>query len=268
MYKHIAYNESDDFLSCEKMLNKMYEMFEENNIILPDSYLALDIGGGGGMQSGLLTSDHRLQKIYCTDIINENLLYNGEFVKLLDEKFARNKRNFQMGKFEFICASATDLPFRNGLFDLIISFNSFEHIPNPQAALYEIERTLRNGGIAYITFDPVWTADSGSHLYDICPIPWQHLLVDDHDFCELILKNGGNEDDCHTYMNSMNRKGMKYYKDILSNMDGMELIELKDNVGVSKPENIKHNNLNLCINKGYSMAELFYRGSDILIKKT
>ena len=47
-------------------------------------------------------------------------------------------------------ASLTDLPFPDGCFDLIICFHVLEHIPDDAAAMSELQRVLRSGGVALV----------------------------------------------------------------------------------------------------------------------
>lgn len=50
-----------------------------------------------------------------------------------------------------IRASGEKLPFADGSFDLVTSFQVLEHMSDPAAALKEVARVLRKGGMAYIT---------------------------------------------------------------------------------------------------------------------
>jgi ubiquinone/menaquinone biosynthesis C-methylase UbiE len=51
----------------------------------------------------------------------------------------------------FIQADAQSLPFPAGTFDLVVSCETIEHLPDPQAALVEMERVCRRGGSLYLT---------------------------------------------------------------------------------------------------------------------
>lgn len=46
---------------------------------------------------------------------------------------------------------ATKMPFRTGGFDLVICCDTLEHIPDDRAAIAEIHRVLRPGGVAILT---------------------------------------------------------------------------------------------------------------------
>ena len=54
-----------------------------------------------------------------------------------------------------VAADATAMPFPDGCFDRVIAAEVLEHIPADQAAMNEIARVLRPGGVAAITV-PAW----------------------------------------------------------------------------------------------------------------
>lgn len=67
----------------------------------------------------------------------------------------------------FILADAHNLPFRNKSFDLVICYETLEHLAYPLKALNEIRRVLKNGGSAIIAMD------SGSLLFQIVWWFWE-----------------------------------------------------------------------------------------------
>jgi len=54
----------------------------------------------------------------------------------------------------FYSCSAESLPFDDASFDALWTITVLEHVPNPEAALSEIRRVLRPGGLAFLK--PAW----------------------------------------------------------------------------------------------------------------
>jgi SAM-dependent methyltransferase len=78
----------------------------------------------------------------------------------------------------FSYADGTALPFRNGVFDLVLSHSVIEHVADPLAYLKEARRVLAPGGVMLLNTAP-YLSTSGSHLpkYRL-PFPFPlHLIV-------------------------------------------------------------------------------------------
>ncbi len=58
----------------------------------------------------------------------------------------------------FVQGSATALPFRDGEFDAIWTVTVLEHIPEPELALREMRRVLKDDGLLYLA--PAWQCNS------------------------------------------------------------------------------------------------------------
>ena len=75
--------------------------------------------------------------------------------------------------------------------DAVLCISGFEHYLYPEMALQEIMRVLRKGGIALITYEPIWTCSYGHHLhhfglgYEQVP-PWSHLILSKTQMIELL----------------------------------------------------------------------------------
>ena len=64
----------------------------------------------------------------------------------------------------------------DGSVDIVISQNSFEHLPDPVATLEAMKRLLAPGGLILITFCPPWFAPYGAHMHFFTKVPWVNLL--------------------------------------------------------------------------------------------
>ncbi|HTS61379.1 MAG TPA: class I SAM-dependent methyltransferase [Candidatus Acidoferrales bacterium] len=79
----------------------------------------------------------------------------------------------------FVQASATQLPFPDGAFDAVWSIWVLEHVTNPEQALHEIRRVVKDGG--YVLLRPAWDVDSwASKGYEVRPYSdfgWKGKLI-------------------------------------------------------------------------------------------
>ena len=75
-------------------------------------------------------------------------------------------------------ADAAALPFRDAEFDLVVSFNGFEHVPDPQAVLREATRVTKAGGAIYLNFGPLYWSSYGLHALRSITVPFCHLLFE------------------------------------------------------------------------------------------
>jgi SAM-dependent methyltransferase len=85
---------------------------------------------------------------------------------------------------------ATRLDFPNAAFDLVYSFNVFEHLSDPAATFGEIVRVLRPGGVAHIAFTALRWSPHGAHLYKTVGIPYVTVLFDQEDVAAYLRSTG------------------------------------------------------------------------------
>lgn len=80
----------------------------------------------------------------------------------------------------FLEMDAAALGFPDDSFDLVFSYNSFEHFPDPESALREAARVVRRGGYVYLDFGPLYMSPKGLHAYRMTGIPYcQHLFPEE-----------------------------------------------------------------------------------------
>ena len=135
-------------------------------------------------------------------------------------------------KFEFVCASAFELPFPDGSFDTIIMNDFMEHVSDPRRTLREALRLIRPTGAIYINFPPYYHP-TGAHLSDVINMPWVHLfftenmlvtaykelvkgLPDEKERLELRISKDENGREYFGYINKMT---LKKFKKVLSDLD-------------------------------------------------
>jgi len=89
-----------------------------------------------------------------------------------------------------VCADITDSnPFESDFFDRVISFSVFEHVRHPFRALQEIFKSMKPGGLAYISAN-LYRSSVASHLYRDIFFPYPHLLFHDDVFKEYFRRRG------------------------------------------------------------------------------
>ncbi|WP_187313256.1 class I SAM-dependent methyltransferase [Lysobacter capsici] len=261
-----GYCESADVNEHRVDVERMWQLLNSLGLKVPADAVTLDVGGGAGGHSAFIAND--VGRIYCTDYFDQNARFGGELVKLLQEKLVRHGHGFPIERLEFHAVDAMNTIYRDDLFDAIFSFNAFEHIPDPCAALKEIVRVLKPGGLAYITFDPIWTCDFGSHFQHRVPRPWQHLISDDAEFVEMMKQAGGSDDEGSEYVHAMNRRRLSYYRDLFKSMRGeVEFLHEGEWSGCVVPGSESHENFQQCLSLGFSREELLLRGMVKVFRK-
>ena len=88
---------------------------------------ALEVGAGDGFQSQYLA--RCAGKVVCTDLNPDRLIHEPHL------------------KITYEVCDVEALPFETGRFNLIYSSNLLEHLPEPERALLEMHRVLRDDGV-------------------------------------------------------------------------------------------------------------------------
>jgi SAM-dependent methyltransferase len=139
---------------------------------------------------------------------------------------------------EVATGDASDLPFLEDSFDIVIANDSMEHFARPAEALGEFARVARPGGSVFLFFTP-WGSPLASHLYDHIHTPWCHLIYSEgmlRQLLELSLSRRGEADPegeaarmIEEYRTSNNRIDVAGYRRILDDVPALEVVfeELK-----------------------------------------
>ncbi|MCH2021049.1 MAG: class I SAM-dependent methyltransferase [Saprospiraceae bacterium] len=109
----------------------------------------LSIGTGTGDDLKILDS---FGDNYVTDILPEAL-------SLVPDEVCYEKR----------IADACDLPYEDNFFDIVVSFDVFEHIENDTKAVSEVYRTLKKGGAL------VYSVPAGPNLFSSHDVALEHF---------------------------------------------------------------------------------------------
>lgn len=133
----------------------------------------LDIGCGYGGAIECLKTENQITGIE----LNEN---RARFA-IKNFKDAKNVKILNGNVFE--CR------LKENRYDLIIAADVFEHISDYNKLMRLISLSLRDNGIAYISFTPYYGA-YGSHVMHYFPIPYIHIMVPRKWICSLINRMG------------------------------------------------------------------------------
>jgi SAM-dependent methyltransferase len=68
------------------------------------------------------------------------------------------------------------LSIAGGAYDFIVSFNAFEHFPDPSLVMEEMLRILKPGGLIYFNFNPLYCSPWGLHAYRSIRMPYPQYL--------------------------------------------------------------------------------------------
>jgi SAM-dependent methyltransferase len=115
----------------------------------------LEVGCGDGMTGVLLTSF-------------------GHRVTLSDMEDWRDPRARTLTFIEEVLEAGLPLP--DAAFDLVYSFNSFEHFQDPAKCFRELTRLCRPGGIMHLDFGPLYPSAWGLHAYSSLKMPYPQYL--------------------------------------------------------------------------------------------
>lgn len=122
-----------------------------------------------------LTTDGQFPKI---DILDNGCDPTGSQLALLAEKtegrvvgtniyrgFPQDTVKRRCANNEFYYMDGQNLAFDDCSFDLVISLNVLEHVPNPAQYLRECYRVMRPGGYGFFSWYPLWSGATGHHVH-------------------------------------------------------------------------------------------------------
>jgi SAM-dependent methyltransferase len=93
-------------------------------------------------------------------------------------------------RFRSLDVDRDKFPYKDNTFNLVTSFNAFEHFKNPKSVFDEIIRILKPGGYGYFDFAPLYYSAWGLHAYRTIKFPFCHYLFSE-DFLLAQLKKLG-----------------------------------------------------------------------------
>lgn len=140
----------------------------------------LEIGFGDGYGSDFLAS--RVKSIKAVDVLERN-------VQLASDKY-------KTSNLEFMQMDATELSFDKGLFDIVVSLQVVEHVPENRLDKYMegIRKVLKKGGIAFISTLNLETNKKSNRPYNKNPFHIKEFTYEEFD---LLIKRTFSEHEIH-----------------------------------------------------------------------
>ena len=146
-----AYREADiarSVFNINEVISFIHQYFPRNF-----EQLDIDILDNGCDQTGqqlALLAEHTRGRVVGTNI------FSG---------FPKNTVKHHRANNEFYSMDGQELTFQKDSFDLVISLNVMEHVPNPFKYLKECYRVMRPGGFGYFSWYPLWSGGTGHHVH-------------------------------------------------------------------------------------------------------
>jgi SAM-dependent methyltransferase len=122
---------------------------------------------------------HALELGAWDGMVGRELAERGMHAVALDVVTAGLDARATQGGVGFVQSDAGAIALATGSIDLVCSFGSLEHFPQPDRAIAEVHRVLRRGGRAFFNFGPLYLSPYGRHAYRQIPVPFCHLLFDE-----------------------------------------------------------------------------------------
>jgi ubiquinone/menaquinone biosynthesis C-methylase UbiE len=122
--------------------------------------------------------------------VSEYLQQKGRQVTAIDIDLSNKLDKLGNNNINYYEMNATQLTFPQESFDLIFSFNAFEHFLHPDLVLKEAIRVLKKGGYLYLSFDPLYYSPWGLHVYHIITFPYSQCLFSEKILNDFIRSKG------------------------------------------------------------------------------
>jgi ubiquinone/menaquinone biosynthesis C-methylase UbiE len=256
----MSYDEGADIARHEQEVMGLHELVTFLQWPASGYQFGLDVGGGDGLHAPWLL--RFVQRLIVSDIKDYLGPSGGLHVANMKEKLERNGAPLDLSRVEFQHADAHSLPYRDGLFDFVVSINAFEHIPDPAKALSEILRVTRPQALVVLQFDPLWHSPFGHHLWHLTPEPWEHLITPRDAFEANLLARGGTEADVDVLRHHMNGLPFHYYKKLFDkNLRHFRQHNISYWARTDDEEpHVAHANFSKALEMGFDREDLMVRG--------
>lgn len=134
-------------------------------------------------------SAQRSLEVACGDgMVSLQLAILGVDATLTDLRDWRDERAMHL-PFQ-ACDLCTDSRLPGADYDLVFSYNAFEHFPDPASALQRMISVAKPGAYLLFEFGPLYAGPWGLHAYRMLPMPYPQFLFDETFWRKNILATG------------------------------------------------------------------------------
>jgi len=136
---------------------------------------------------------NNILELGCYDgMVSCNLQRRGKITTAIDNRIdGFDNRAIDEGV-KYLQMDAENLEFENEMFDMVFSFDAFEHFNKPDMVLQEAIRVVKPGGFIYLQFGPLFFAPMGLHIYNIVGVPYCQFLFSKELLKEYFNTKGSN----------------------------------------------------------------------------
>lgn len=155
--------------------------------------------------------------------------------------------------------SVEDMSFPDGMFDIVYSFATMEHVPRIDLAFKEMVRVLKSGGLIYSVAAPLWNSPYGHHMGNFIPdMPWIHLRMSRDEIMAHCSQRGLVDVEHRVnYMLDDRYFNKTWAREYIETCSGFRELEFVQNALAKVPEDLLTDEVFIELqSKGYSRAEL------------
>lgn len=207
-------SERQDFLRHRKEFELFYS--KVSKYVPFDNSSIVDIGASWGMHIGFMVNNGA-GHVTGIDTADYYSYFKGDYKLKIAQYYEKHGYKLTSNKYDLVRTDAQKIALKSSSFDIAVSINAFEHIPNPELALLELIRILKPGGYAFISFIPVFFCDEGSHMTNFVTEPWAHLIYSEEEYIEMLrAATPGTEYYVNEFKYGLNKLPRKYYLDLFN----------------------------------------------------
>ena len=172
-------NLKNDIRNGTQILAKCGIPIQGKKIMDVGCYLGLQCFGAMELGAGEAVGID-IPEYYVNQSTNNESVDASKVLENKRDKIRKLHPHLDQSKISFKDVSVFEMDYKNE-FDIIFSWETFEHIMNPKEALARIYKALKPGGIVFSQYNPFFCI-SGGHSMCTLDFPFAHTLLTDEDF--------------------------------------------------------------------------------------